>query len=145
MRMDDWRHWAAFCLSHQELLTAWERDFAESVGKFRRISDKQWAVLTRMVQKIPGWQAAEPAPAPAMPPYELALQRQQAERRERTRASLTSGCVVVALPTRKPQPEQHQVPDAEPEARKPRRRKAGRREPAAPRALVQVPDDAIPF
>jgi hypothetical protein len=41
-----------YCLAHAPLLTDWERDFCRSLLGFRRLSEKQIAVLDRLVAKV---------------------------------------------------------------------------------------------
>lgn len=41
-----------FCLAHAALLSDWERDFCRSLLGFRRLSQKQVAVLDRLVTKV---------------------------------------------------------------------------------------------
>jgi hypothetical protein len=43
---------AALCLQWPEVLTDWEADFCRSVVGRRRVSDKQAAVLARIVAKV---------------------------------------------------------------------------------------------
>lgn len=50
----EWRELVDLCLSYRELLSEWEIDFLENLRSFKRISDKQTAVLERLVAKCGG-------------------------------------------------------------------------------------------
>ena len=48
----DWRADAAACLARADLLTDWEHRFVANLLGFRRLSPKQTAVLTELVERV---------------------------------------------------------------------------------------------
>ena len=47
-----WRNLLAVCRRCPELLTDWEVDFVVSVGRQRRLTRKQWAILAKIASKV---------------------------------------------------------------------------------------------
>src|SRR3954468_18633754 len=93
-----WQEAARLAAQWPECLTEWEQDFLVSVVRYPRVSEKQLAILNRLVRKARGtagvrepadsttwYPPAEPSPTPNPPEAEPADQPASTKKRPRRR------------------------------------------------------------